>query len=136
MSKKIAEMTKNELVAQAAAWQVSEKGTKEELAERLTAEKEARSTKSNTLKRYRPTYGKVVAYSGKASLSNGDAVAKFLEGADPAWVMAKTEELLGLGEGFLVTLYAERNPGAKRMNSGNRLRAALKRGDLTQEQLV
>ena len=54
MSKKIAEMTKNELVAQAAAWQVSEKGTKEELAERLTAEKEARSTKSNTLKRYRP----------------------------------------------------------------------------------
>lgn len=136
MSTKIAEMSKNELVAQAATWGVSEKGTKEELVARLTAEKETRSSKSNTLKRYRPTYGKVTAYSGKASLSNGDAVAKFLEGQDPMWVMAKAEELLGLGEGFLVKLYQDRNPGAKRMNSGNRLRAALKRGDLTQEQLV
>jgi hypothetical protein len=136
MSKKLSEMTKTELANQAIAWEVSDKGTKDELLTRLTDEKLARSSKSNTLKRYRPTYVKVMAYSGKASLSNGDAVAKFLEGADPLWVMTKTEQLLGLGEGFLVELYKERNPGAKRMNSGNRLRAALKRGDLTQEQLV
>ena len=129
--------TKQELVTLAEKWGVTHKGVaKDALAEALVAEADARRGKSATLARYRDGYGKVTAYSGKPSLSNGDATAQFLQGKSPTEVMAKAEELLGLGKDFLAKLYQERNPGAKRMNSGNRIRAALVRGDLTQEQLV
>ena len=93
-------------------------------------------TMAQTLLRYRTRYEPTVAYSNRPSLHNGDPVAKFLEGRDPALVMAAAERILGLGAGFLSDRYASLNPGQQRMNSGNRIRAALERGDITTEQLT
>jgi len=90
---------------------------------------------SETLLRYRQRYQPTVAYSGRASLNNGDVVAEFLAGREPHEVCAAVEQLLGLEDGELWARYQNLNPGQQRMNAGNRLRAALKRGDLTPEAL-
>lgn len=90
---------------------------------------------AGTLARYKPGYVECVAYSGASSQNNGDALAQALEGKTPAEVMEWAEKLLGLEVGFLAQKYASLNPGQQRMNSGNRVRAALKRGDLTEAQL-
>jgi len=90
---------------------------------------------AGTLARYKPGYQPCVAYSGAESQNNGDALAQALEGKSPDEVMDWAERLLGLETGFLATKYAGLNPGQKRMNSGNRVRAALKRGDLTEAAL-
>ena len=91
---------------------------------------------SETLMRYRAGYETTIAYSGRKSLSNGDAIAQFLEMVAPDAVMTQAERILGLEAGFLTAKYEMLNPGQQRMNSGNRLRAALKRGDITPEDLV
>ena len=93
-------------------------------------------TMAQTLLRYRAGYQDTVSSSNRPSLHNGDPVAKFLEGRDPSLVMAAAERILGLEAGFLTTKYASLNPGQQRMNSGNRIRAALKRGDITASQLT
>lgn len=90
---------------------------------------------SDTLKRYRANYVDTVSSSNRPSLHNGDPVAKFLAGQDPAIVMAAAERILGLEQGFLQGKYASLNPGQQRMNAGNRIRAALKRGDITAAEL-
>ena len=88
---------------------------------------------ADTLKRYRDKeghYQPTKAYSGRKSLSIGDEVALFLDGMTPTEVMAAAERILGLHEGELVDRYNHLNLGQQRMNGGNRLRAALKRGDI------
>ena len=91
---------------------------------------------SETLSRYRASYETTISYSGRKSLSNGDAIAQFLEMVAPDAVMTQAERILGLEAGFLTEKYQNLNEGQKRMNSGNRLRAALKRGDITPVDLV
>ena len=91
---------------------------------------------SSTLRKYRVRYQATTAYSGRASLNNGDAIAEFLEGMEPIDVMKAAEQILGLENGELVARYENLNPGQQRMNAGNRLRAALKRGDIKPEDLV
>ncbi len=91
---------------------------------------------SSTLNKYRETYEDTAAYSGRLSKHNGDDVAKLLAGATPEAVMAAAEVLLSLEEGELVAKYAKLNPGQRRMNAGNRIRAAIKRGDTEVEQLA
>lgn len=93
-------------------------------------------TMAQTLLRYRAGYQDTVSSSNRPSLHNGDPVAVFLAGQDPAIVMAAAERILGLATGFLSEKYASLNPGQKRMNAGNRIRAALKRGDITANQLT
>ena len=58
-----------------------------------------------------------------------------LAGAEPLAVIWAAERLLGLESGELATKYAHLNPGQKRMNAGNRIRAAIKRGDATIDDL-
>ena len=72
-----------------------------------------------------------IAYSGRKSLSNRDEVALLLENKAPDLVLTAAERLLGLDAGELSTKYEKLNPGQKRMNGGNRIRAAIKRGDAT-----
>ena len=88
-----------------------------------------------TLAKYRMGYEDTASYSGRLSKHNGDDVAAILAGAEPGQVMAAAEALLGLEAGELVAKYDRLNPGQKRMNAGNRIRAAIKRGDATIEDL-
>lgn len=85
---------------------------------------------SSTLLRYRQQYEPTMAYSGRASLNNGDPIAEHFAGMSPLEVMQEAERLLGLDNGELVARYENLNPGQQRMNAGNRVRAAIKRGDL------
>lgn len=88
-------------------------------------------TLSTTMRKYRSGYEPTVAYSGRVSLNKGDEVATILAGKSPADVLTMAEALLGLEAGELVARYAKLNPGQQRMNGGNRIRAAIKRGDAT-----
>lgn len=103
----------------------------EEAAE--AAEKARRM--SATLNKYKPQYVQSVAASGAKSQNNGDDLAAFLSALTPEAVVALAEKVLGLEAGELVAKYDRLNPGQKRMNSGNRIRAAIKRGDLTVEEV-
>ena len=94
-----------------------------------------------TLRKYRGNYTDCVAYSGRLSLSNGDEVAQFLEGMSPEAVLTAAERILGLDTGELTIRYVTGrdkgplNPGQCRMNGGNLIRAAFKRGDITAQDL-
>ena len=92
-------------------------------------------TMAQTLLAYRGGYQDTVAYSGRLSLNNGGEVALFLAGMEPGAVMTAAERILGLEAGYLTAKYAHLNPGQQRMNSGNRISAALKRGDITPKDL-
>lgn len=106
-----------------------------EIAGLLHADGGAR-TMSATMQKYRESYVPTTAYSGRKSLSNGDVVADFLAGMEPNEVLRHAEQILGLEVGELVARYAHLNPGAQRMNGGNLLRGALKRKDITAEDLL
>lgn len=88
-------------------------------------------SKSEQLKQYKAGYETYQGPNGNLSMDNGDDVAQLLRGASPEAVMAAAEKLKGLAPGTLATRYADRNNGAKRMNSGNIIRALVRRGDKT-----
>lgn len=85
---------------------------------------------ASTLNKYRTGYEDTASHSGRLSKHNGDDVAAALAGAAPEAVIAAAELLLSLEVGELAAKYAHLNPGQRRMNAGNRIRAAVKRGDL------
>lgn len=100
-----------------------------------TDEKKAPRKMADVLRAARVAYTVTKAYSGKASLNNGDSLAKALAGKTPDQAMAASE---AVHETFdpanvpdLKAKYGKLNAGQKRMNSGNRIRAAIKRGDIT-----
>ena len=97
-------------------------------AEELAGDK---PTMGEILSRYRPGYLVSVTPNGRKSRYNGDAVAEALEGYEPAQIIAAAEKLLGFKKGELREKYAGMNQGQQRMNVGNRLRGAFKRGDIT-----
>lgn len=90
-------------------------------------------TMSGQLNRYREKYSDAVSYAGKKSKVNGDEISLALLSLTPKQVMNAAEKVLGLPENELVSRYASLNPGQQRMNAGNRIRAAVKRGDVTIE---
>lgn len=104
----------------------------EELAEieAEEADEEAVASKmAEQLKKYRERYTLCVAKSGKKSLNNGDPVAQALEYMDWQEVMGTCCMLLSLDYSELEAKYAHLNVGARRMNCGNRIRAAYKKGN-------
>lgn len=98
--------------------------------------KAGKRTMAETLNNYRTAYEDTAAYSGRLSKHNGDDVAAILAGADPASVIRAAELILGLGKDELRKRYERLNPGQQRMNGGNRIRAAFKRGDCNLDQIV
>jgi len=84
---------------------------------------------TDVLDRYRERYVIGLTHSGRKSLHNGDELAAALEGMSHVQVATIAELLLGLEDGELLSRYWKLNHGQIRMNSGNRIRAALKRGD-------
>lgn len=93
-------------------------------------DEEAGSKMGEQLKKYRTKYVPSVAASGKKSLHNGDGVAEALEYKSLDEVYATAGKLLeGWDETKLRAKYEHLNIGSQRMNLGNRLRAAYKRGE-------
>jgi hypothetical protein len=84
------------------------------------------SKMAKQLAKYRETYVVGIAPSGRKSLHNGSVIALMLEGLTLEDVYTLTRGMLG--EDFSGR-YARLNQGSQRMNLGNRLRAAHKKGD-------
>lgn len=90
---------------------------------------EAVYTMSGQLTKYRTGYTLTITATGNKSLSNGDDLAKFLEGKT-------TKEVCELADRWTPNKdgqpheerYKRLNPGQQRMNAGNKLRAAWKKG--------
>ena len=90
------------------------------------------STMARHLDLFKPKYVQTVSARGQKTLCNGDDLAIRLSSKTPAEVPELASKLLGLD---LKTKYASLNPGQQRMNAGNRLRSALKKGNITMEQV-
>ena len=87
-------------------------------------------TQSQQLAAYRSRYHATVTASGNSSLNNGDPVALELAGKSAIEVMALADTHCPIKGGQTHAAKYERlNEGSKRMNAGNKLRAAFKRGD-------
>lgn len=93
-------------------------------------------SKSEQMRKYKAGYETYQGPNGNLSMDNGDDVALALRGSSPEAVMRAAEKLKKLDPGTLATRYADRNQGAKRMNSGNIIRGCVKRGEATAEQVV
>lgn len=93
-------------------------------------EPKAKPTMAAQLRKHRAKY-QTTSTNDRLSLDNGDDVATLLRGATPEQVVAAAEVLLGLPTGELAAKYAKLNNGQRRMNAGNRIRGAIKRGDKT-----
>ena len=90
------------------------------------------STMARHLDLFKPKYVQTVSARGNTTLCNGDDLAIRLSNKTPAEVLELASKLLGLD---LKAKYASLNPGQQRMNAGNRLRSALKKGNITMEQV-
>jgi len=88
-------------------------------------------SKAEQMRHYKTGYEPYQGGDGEISMDNGDDVALILRGAAPEVVMRAAEKLKNLDPGTLATRYANRNPGAKRMNSGNQIRALIRNGEVS-----
>jgi hypothetical protein len=92
---------------------------------------------ASTLRKHRVGYTPVKSAAGKPSLDNGDAIAQALRGMEWSTVVALAESLLdGVEGGELAERYSHLNVGQRRMNAGNLIRNAIKRGELKVEEVV
>ena len=128
-------MSKKELVAMAIeagthTKSAANKATKAELAESFHVEQATTRRMKDQLNSYRAGYTESVSASGNKSLHNGDGTATTLAGMEPQAVVALAEAVLGMEAGELWTKYQNLNKGQQRMNAGNRIRNAIKRGDI------
>lgn len=105
-------------------------------AEATEVEGTPKRSKSEQLRAYKAGYETTQLANGNLSMDNGDEVAQMLRGSSPEAVMAAAEKLKKLEPGTLATRYADRNNGAKRMNSGNIIRGCVKRGDATAKDVM
>jgi hypothetical protein len=101
----------------------------DEIDAELEDEEVTASKMTEQLKKYRERYMLSIAKSGKKSLNNGDPVARALEYLDWQEVMVVASQLLSIDYVVLEAKYAHLNLGARRMNCGNRIRAAYKKQD-------
>lgn len=86
-------------------------------------EDEASCSMAEQLRRARVRYVKTKRPSGAGSMDNGDMIAKNLRDFEPGEVMAIADRVCEEHDGFHATKYDGLNPGQKRMNSGNKIRA-------------
>ena len=96
-------------------------------------EKEEQEVKSmsSTMLKYRKQYEPSLSASGRKSLNSGDEIAHLLSGLEPRAVISAAERLLDLKTNELWDKYSSLNQGQQRMNAGNRIRGAVKRGEAT-----
>jgi hypothetical protein len=107
----------------AATAQVAPAAT-EEVAVVLTVQQKM----SATLAKHRAGYVRTKTAAGGSSMDNGDAIATLLRGKTPEEVCKLAEKLIPNCEA--TTKYAHLNAGQQRMNAGNLIRNAAKRGEI------
>lgn len=100
------------------------------------SDEENKGGMSSTLLQYRPVYVPTVSYSGNASLDNGDEVAALLRGLSPDETCALADAVFGVDPGHHWEKWQHLNAGQRRMNAGNRIRAVVRRGECTIEDLA
>lgn len=94
---------------------------------------EAATRMAKQLEKYRANYVLGIAASGRKSLHNGDDVAQALESMDVDDLFALVNNLFDID---LRDRYNGLNLGQKRMNLGNRIRAAFKKEEHPQHEAV
>ena len=113
----------------------------------LEGESKPKRSMSDTLRAHRDGYQAAAAYSGKASLHNGDAIAQALQGLTPQQVLTVAQTIADMLKPGAVDLEAKYvgeggwakprlNLGQIRMNAGNRIRGAIKREDITEDEAL
>lgn len=96
-----------------------------------TGEEEKTYNMSQHIALYRARYQMAISATGNKSLNNGDAMAEFLEGKTGKEVCDLADVYTPNKDGQPhFERYARLNEGQKRMNSGNKLRAAYKAGKI------
>ena len=96
----------------------------------------AELTMSEQLKLARQKYTSSKSSNGNLSVHNGDDVATLLAGNAPEIVCATAEKLSNLKKGSLTKKYGHLNPGQARMCAGNRIRAMVKRKEVTVDEVA
>lgn len=100
-------------------------GVEEALEEAETAA----SKMAEALRKARVRYEKTRRPEGAASADCADLIAKELRDYEPLEVAALADRCFDLPKGTHAEKYAHLNNGQIRMNSGNKIRAAYKKGD-------
>jgi hypothetical protein len=88
-------------------------------------------TMKGQLKKARAKYVPITNYSGERSMDCGDPLAQLMRGLEPHEVCLLADTVLGEEAGHHSTRYGHLNAGQQRMNSGNRIRGALKKETIT-----
>lgn len=101
----------------------------------VETDEETKRDMSGTLLKYRGEYVPATSYNGNPSLNNGDTVAEVLEGMSPDEVCFLADLVFSTEQIKHIEKYQGLNPGQRRMNAGNRIRAAVRRGDITVEEV-
>jgi hypothetical protein len=99
---------------------------KKTTAKKAETPKKAKPKMSDQLRKYRGSYKQYVS-GDKHSLDNADDVALLLRPLEPMRVKRVAEKLLNVD----LSQYDHLNNGQIRMNSGNRIRNAVKRGTIS-----
>lgn len=101
-------------------------------------EEVATKTMSGTLNKYRANYVTTHTKRGNKSQSSEKSIAaKYFEGYDHGEVAHMAASLLGMVEfDGLYMQYKHLNNGQMRMNSGNKVNNAIKRGDLVEQDVA
>ena len=107
-----------------------EEATKVRQADVEILDEEKGNRMAQTLNRYRASYVVSLTASGRKSKACGDQLSQLLEGLDHNQVARVADLAFDQEAGFHREKYGHLNNGQIRMNSGNRVRAAIKRGDL------
>ena len=136
MSTAKTEAQKEARKAKAAATRAANKAAKQAALEAQAEEneegedEEAVYSMSGHLQKFRARYHRSVAASGAKSLNNGDELANYLQMKTGKEVCELADKWVPLDKGTHFERYIRLNEGQKRMNSGNKLRSALKKGEI------
>jgi hypothetical protein len=100
------------------------------IAEDFESEASPKNMSEKLKKAREERYVVSVSASGNKSYYNGDDVAVLLEGKSAKEVCELADEFVPMEGQTHMQRYAGLNEGATRMNAGNKLRGAVKRGEL------
>lgn len=87
------------------------------------------SNLASQMRKYRAGYVPATNATGSKTLTNGDGIATALLRLLPLQVCAAADALFEQPAGYHAARYASLNAGQQRMNSGNRIRAYLRKAE-------
>lgn len=87
-------------------------------------------TMNTQLKKAKQKYVAAKNANGERTHHCGDSLAELLLALEVGEVLSFADEVLDMEAGWHATRYGHLNPGQRRMNAGNRIRGAIRRGDI------